>query len=283
VNLWLEVLGKRTDGYHEIETLMQTVGLADEIELGLRAEPGVDFACEPEVCPTPKNLAFRAARIVLERGGGRGAAGLSVRVRKRIPSGGGLGGGSSDAATVLLGACDLLGLRPGPDTLRDWAIELGSDVPFFLTGGAAWCRGRGEQVEPLAPRAQFWVLLHAPGLEVSTVEVYRALRLAGASRPGAGARAAWGGGTFAELEQTVFNRLEGTALERHPALGAAQKRLTEATGRPFRLSGSGSSLFSVFEKHEEAESALHRLESVGIGPLFLLPTLGSLEIRSGKE
>jgi len=283
VNLWLEVLGKRPDGYHEIETLMHTVDLADEIELRLLAEPGLQFACEPEVCPAAENLAFRAARTVLERSGEAASAGLSVRLRKRIPAGGGLGGGSSDAAATLLGACDLLGFRPEPETLRDWAAELGADVPFFLTGGAAWCRGRGDRVEPLAPRAGFWVLVHAPGLAVSTTGVYRALRLSGGARPGAAARAAWAGATFAGLEQTMFNRLEETALERHPALRAAQKRLTEATGRPFRLSGSGSSLFAVFEKHEEAENALHALESGGIGPLFLLPTLGSLEIRSGKE
>ncbi|MEW6747447.1 MAG: 4-(cytidine 5'-diphospho)-2-C-methyl-D-erythritol kinase [Planctomycetota bacterium] len=250
LNLFLEVLGKRADGYHEIETLMQTVDLADSVEIrltgrGIHLErQGIPVPCAPE-----EDLAARAARAFLEAA--PHPSGIEIRVLKRIPPGAGLGGGSSDGAAVLRALNRLCGEPLDATALSEMAASLGSDVPFFLIGGTAIARGRGERITPLddIPLPRF--LLALPHLHVSTASVYRNLRLTGATiavqsalwelRPG---NKLGGGAAF-------HNRLEDSVFEVEPRLARLKARLEEVARRRFTVTGSGSGLFSVLADEED--------------------------------
>jgi 4-diphosphocytidyl-2-C-methyl-D-erythritol kinase len=182
VNLSLELLGRRPDGYHELRSVMAPISLADDLELRLAAEPGVRLRVEGADLPAgPDNLVHRAAALVLDevRAAAAGAAhepaapGVEIRLVKRIPVGAGLGGGSSDAAGTLVGLDRLLGSPLGPARLARLALRLGADVPFFVGGRAALATGVGERLEPLPPLPTLWMVLVNPGFPVSTADVYR--------------------------------------------------------------------------------------------------------------
>ncbi|MBV8086725.1 MAG: 4-(cytidine 5'-diphospho)-2-C-methyl-D-erythritol kinase, partial [Chloroflexi bacterium] len=166
VNLSLEVLGRREDGYHELVSVFQTVSLYDE--LSLEASDSLTLACDVASLAGDDNLVLRAARL-LGRGG-------RFHLRKGIPMAGGMGGGSSDAALALRLLDALYGLRLPPQGLRDAAAALGSDVPFFLTGGTALVQGRGERVTPLPDLPMHWLAVLNPGVPLSTPTVFRGLR-----------------------------------------------------------------------------------------------------------
>src|SRR5579872_413219 len=170
LNLGLRVLYKRPDGYHELRTVFQTISLADALEISF--EPGKSTRIEMEGTPDiPDNLAERAARLVMDAGLKHGT--VRLKLRKNIPAGAGLGGGSSDAASVLLALPVLAGLRLSMDQLTGFAVKLGSDVPFFLYGGTALGLGRGEELYPLPDGPATRALLVAPNLHSSTAEAYR--------------------------------------------------------------------------------------------------------------
>jgi 4-diphosphocytidyl-2-C-methyl-D-erythritol kinase len=254
VNLFLRVLGRRADGFHELVTVLQTVDLCDELELRLRprrpglppGEPDVTLqllAAPPDVPAGPDNLAVRAAAAVLREAGAAGDVGLDVALAKRIPAGGGLAGGSSDAAAVLRGSNQLLG-RPLPGTtLARLAAALGSDVSFFLVGGTALCTGRGEVVEPIEPPAPFDVTLLMPAFGTSTAAVYAAWSRRAVSQPATappdttGLRAALADADAATLQRLFVNDLQDAARAVEPRLA----QLLDTTH--LNLSGSGSTLF----------------------------------------
>ncbi len=263
VNTFLAVTGRRDDGFHELVTVLQTVELCDELEVALRARrtdaaPGApDVTLEllgsgPGVPADARNLAVRAAEALLREAGAAGDVGVSIRLHKRIPAGGGLGGGSSDAAAVLA-ALDALLARPlGPSGLQRLAARLGSDVPFFLVGGTALCTGRGEIVTPIAPPAPHDVTLLMPPFGTSTAAVYGAFAPSGGARPPAPsldslAEMICGAGVEA-LAALHRNDLTSAARHVEPRLGA----LLDATG--LHLSGSGSTLFG-YGDHDAALQA----------------------------
>ena len=176
INLGLHIHHKRRDGYHELETLLQMVSLYDELELESLAS-GIELECGTPGIPTDDtNLAYRAAHLLQKtcKAGGRG---VRIRLKKKIPSGAGLGGGSGNAAGVLLGLNRLWDLKMSRSHLVSLAAELGSDVPFFLTAPCALGTGRGERLESLTPSPKFQVLLVFPGFPVSTSWVYQDLKL----------------------------------------------------------------------------------------------------------
>src|SRR3954463_10458644 len=172
INLDLRVLGKRPDGYHELRTIFQTVSLADTLDIGFTRGPRttIELTDSAEI---PDNLVARAARAAMDAMRITGA--VSMRLMKRIPMGAGLGGGSSDAAAVLLSLPVLAGRELSVETLCSLGQQLGSDVPFFLLGGAAAAIGRGTEVFPLADAGPQPGLIVAPGVHLSTAEAYRAL------------------------------------------------------------------------------------------------------------
>jgi 4-diphosphocytidyl-2-C-methyl-D-erythritol kinase len=260
VNLHLEVLGRRPDGYHELRTLFVAVGLFDELEL--EAAPRGDLALE--VVPSgavgagEDNLVMRAARA-LQRECGTDA-GARMRLRKSIPVAGGLGGGSSDAAGALVGLAALWNCAGAAPTLRRVAASLGADVPFFLVGGAAWGVGTGTEVCPLPDLPAWWVVL-LPGPEaIPTAAVYRELGagpLAGDSLPALADWVATGGALPIGL---CRNDLEPVVLRRWPE---ARERLAalRATGPAVAmLSGSGGTVFGLYRSREAAGEAGQALE-----------------------
>ncbi len=236
LNLWLEVLGRRPDGYHEIDSVLSEIDLVDTVRL----EAAAEISLTVEGLPAPAdetNLAWRAAAAL--------GVGARIHLVKRIPAGAGLGGGSSDAAAVLKGLVRLYGLTPGEGRLAELAASLGADVPFFLHGGTARCRGIGERVEPLAGGAGRRFLLAVPDLNMSTEAVYAALPagLTGETQnANVFSRRYFGktgsGGTF------HFNRLQAAAESLEPRLREVRTKAESLWGTPFTMSGSGSSYFS---------------------------------------
>jgi len=239
LNLFLEVTGRRPDGYHLLDSVFQAIDLCDTVELA-RADR-ISLSVEGGSAPSgPANLAWRAAE--------RLGVGASIRLVKRIPAGAGLGGGSSDAAAVLRGLNRLYGLKLPAEELRRHAVALGADVPFFLAGGLARCRGIGDEVEPLPDPPARRFLLVLPALETSTAAVYAALDA---------------GLTGNRLSATVyvrdyldsgkwgraprFNRLQAVAEALDPRLGGVREAAERRLGVRLTLTGSGSAYFAPAE------------------------------------
>lgn len=251
VNLWLKIKGKRADGFHELETVMEPLGLGDEIGME-RREGGIECECEgggADVGSGPSNLAWRAAAVYLDflkkKRGEEG--GVFIRLRKLVPSGAGLGGGSSDAASVLMGMQELYGGVAEERELVQMAGGLGSDVPFFLLGGGGICRGRGELIERRAGEWKGSVLLVKPPFPVSTP---------------------WAYGRYAEMiavgelsrderEGEIFrNDLEGAVFSKYLILRELKEWLARRKGAEgAMLCGSGSTVWGAFGEREAALAA----------------------------
>lgn len=260
INLGLEVLGRRPDGYHELRTIFQAVSISDRLLLR-RGHTGIRVRCPALPALGPDNLAHRAAELFFARSGVDG--GVAIDLEKRIPVAGGLGGGSSDAAAVLLGCCRLFGVDPGEERLRAWAAELGSDVPFFIAGGAALGTGRGEIIRELPPwRAPGEVLIQIPPAGLSTAEVFRRLdapRLTGGRRAFTILLALWREQDPRRFGAALFNDLEGPAFSLAPHLVGVKAALLESGACGAQLCGSGSSVAGLFESAAAADGARRRL------------------------
>jgi 4-diphosphocytidyl-2-C-methyl-D-erythritol kinase len=274
LNLYLEVLGDRPDGYHEIESIFHAItgeGEAGELrdELEVTASPAapaaIDFASDDPALPGCRdNLAYRAAEILMARA--RPGSGLRIRLRKGIPVGAGLGGGSSDAAAVLLAGSRVLGLDDRPEALAADAASLGSDVPFFLHGGTAVVKGRGEIVEPIALSGALHFVVVVPAVFVSTKAVYDALP-PGLTRPPGRPKIvleALERRSMRDVRVCLFNRLEPAIHEAFPEIHALQSRLRALARTDFRITGSGSGLFTITEDRKEAVALAKTLSRSGL-------------------
>jgi 4-diphosphocytidyl-2-C-methyl-D-erythritol kinase len=260
------VLGRRPDGYHEIESLFLPLDLADDVVLSVASAPRarVELSLHGEAGGVPGgrgNLAARAAARFLEAAGL--ARGVSIRLHKRVPAAAGLGGGSSDAAAVLRGLDGLLPGALGADALRELAVGLGADVPFFLDPRPSLVSGVGERCEPLRAPWPAWTLVLAnPGHPLPTAAVFRAFddavpARAASPRPLAElvGQAAGDTGALAEL---LENHLEPAALALCPAIAGLRERLRQAGALAVGLSGSGATVFGVFPGEARARAALRR-------------------------
>jgi 4-diphosphocytidyl-2-C-methyl-D-erythritol kinase len=281
INLSLRVLGRRADGYHDLDSIFHTVGLADEVRVE-DAPEGVALTCSDQALEGPDNLAARAALALLDHLGATGhrAAGRGVRIHleKRIPAGAGLGGGSSDAAAVLKGLNALWGLGFSPEILARIGAGVGSDVPFFVYGGAARVRGRGERVTPVAPWGRTWCLLLHPGVAVSTAAVYAAWdRARGASgltaRAGAPIMGPAPEGAESEVDSSAapVNDLEAAACQVAPEIGKALAALREAGGHEARMTGSGATVFCLAGSRAVLEETQRRLHPPPRWNLWITP------------
>jgi 4-diphosphocytidyl-2-C-methyl-D-erythritol kinase len=264
LNLSLKVLGRRADGFHELRTVFQTIALHDTIEFDFTPGRGLSVELDDEL-RIENNLVERAARSYCERAAVHGR--LRMRLAKRIPMGGGLGGGSSDAAAVLLALPALTGKTVEPADLHSMAAGLGSDVPFFLLGGTALGLGRGEELYPLPEAPSLPVLVLAPKVHVSTAEAYRLLE-----------RPAWtpgltsGPGSFklgvfqsfvrqAYRASEAENDFEAAVFRLHPELEEWRRKLERFGAHVARLTGSGAALFGVFPNRTNLQGALPRFRS----------------------
>jgi len=275
INLWLRVLGRREDGYHDIDTLFQAIDLADDVTVARVGGSGVDLDVRgAHLGPVEENLAYRAA--VAARAALGLQAGLRVSLVKRVPVGAGLGGGSSDAAAVLRCVAALVGAPRNEPRLVAAAGALGSDVPFFL-GDTSLARGtgRGEILEPLEALPPKDLVLVSPPVHVATGEAYRALSEA---RSGAGPRAGFqddGPGLAPEAPGPIFrsgdavaweamvrascNDFEPLTARRHPEVARALAGLRGAGAELVRMTGSGSSCFGLFSDSATARRAAEDL------------------------
>ena len=265
INLTLDVLGRRADGYHELLSIMQTIDLYDTLCLSLIDEPSVRIISTRSELNGEDNLAARAAQALRQRLAL--PQGVSIELDKRIPVAAGLGGGSSNAATVLLALQRWWQLPLTPQDLLTIATALGSDVPFFLTGGLALCAGRGESIRPLAPhwpQAMRWLLLLKPPIAVSTATVFRSLPASdytdgSHSRSVADALQA----QKAPQLEDLHNGLERGVLEHYPEVAQAREDLLKAGAAFVRLSGSGPTLFAPFPELSSATRTQQRLHAQG--------------------
>ena len=260
LNLDLRVLGRRPDGYHELRTVLQTISLCDTIDISYTPGRDTRITLEDEL-QIPENLVERAAALLMQEmhAGGR----VEMRLRKRIPMGGGLGGGSSDAAAVLLALPVLAGRAPALPRLLEIAARLGSDVPFFLLGGTAAGIGRGTEVFPLPDARALPGVVVSTGVAVSTREAYAALgpRLTIESEQNkivSFQSRLW---SAAELrsEQSGSNDFESVVLAQYPRLAAVKRRLQKLGASPAMMTGSGAALFGLFRTREDAARAIRSL------------------------
>jgi 4-diphosphocytidyl-2-C-methyl-D-erythritol kinase len=281
INLDLRVLGRRADGYHDLRTVFQTVSLADTLDIEFTPASATSIALHSSI-DIADNLVARAATLAMDAMKATGR--IEMRLVKRIPMGAGLGGGSSDAAAVLLALPVLAGRRVPLETLLALGACLGSDVPFFLLGGAAAGIGRGTELYPLPERPSAWGLIVAPGIHVSTAEAYRMLNRplldAGqALPPGSGDAGflqtseiadmissfqsfAWNVGDLSpEGPAAGRNDFEPAVFAKHPELKQFKEGLERSGARPAMLSGSGSALFGLYRGRPEAERALRSLRN----------------------
>ncbi len=259
INLFLEPLHKRTDGFHEILSVMHAIDFCDVISIAL-CQSGIEVECpHPDVPSGRENLVWRAAEAFASACGIE--PGVRITIAKQIPLGGGLGGGSSDAASVLTGMNELYGRRLDRARLAQVAATLGSDVSFFLWGGTALCRGRGERVEPLRPAPQFWVVLVVPPIHVSTKKVYETLRISLTTQhsPSMVLQSINRDDLFL-LFQSLHNGLEKTVLSTVPSLCRVWEEVV-AEGLPHpQLAGSGSTLYGVCRTEAGAADVSGRLQ-----------------------
>lgn len=280
INLCLEVVGRRPDGYHDLATIFQAVSLHDDVEVKLRDERGIRLDVEgADVPPGRDNLAWRAAQVYRQMR--KWPAGASIRLIKRIPLGAGLGGGSSDAAAVVLA---LREMDPAPldvAQVERLMAALGSDVPFFLTHGTAIGYGRGDDVAGLTDLPYCWIVLVKPQLSISTVAAYRMLKrrdLTDGTHAQAMAEAIDRGAELDEIAQHVHNAFARPLTERWPLFGELKRRLMDAGALTAEITGSGSVVFGLFRAHEEAKRAAEVLEAEGLWACVVEPMPAGAEI-----
>jgi 4-diphosphocytidyl-2-C-methyl-D-erythritol kinase len=262
INWTLDVLFKREDGYHELRTIYQTISLHDLIRITETAG-AIEVVCDdPQVPSDETNLAHKAATQIRDLLGTK--LGARIEIEKRIPVAAGLGGGSSNAAAVLLGLSRLWNFRPEEPDLVRIAARLGSDVPFFLIGGTALGVGRGEEVYSIEQAECEHLLLVNPGVTVSTAEAYGRL-----SRLTSQRSAAMMPFTFfaakgiRELSLAVTNDLEEVVLAAHPEIAEVKQRLLSLGARQAQMSGSGATVFGVFENMEMSRRAQSETRASG--------------------
>ncbi|HEX8136117.1 MAG TPA: 4-(cytidine 5'-diphospho)-2-C-methyl-D-erythritol kinase [Pyrinomonadaceae bacterium] len=265
INWALHVLGRRADNYHEISTIFQTVTLHDRLHLTVRSDERIEILCDvPGIPLDESNLVYGAALALRERYGVR--QGVRVRLEKRIPAGGGLGGGSSNAAVAMLGLAFLWGIETTAVELAELGARLGADVPFFFTGGTARGKGLGTEVSPLPDAGEVPLVIVTPGVKVLTAEAYKALSAPALTKDTGDimlsiSRA---DAQFPDLlPYHLHNDFERVVLRLEPEIERAKRALGEAGARISLLAGSGASVFGIFDNLEAQEHAVRQLRAQG--------------------
>ncbi|MBI5187120.1 MAG: 4-(cytidine 5'-diphospho)-2-C-methyl-D-erythritol kinase [Nitrospinae bacterium] len=259
INLALKITGKYPDGYHQLETILQRISLKDRIVLR-EARKGITVTSDSAAVPLDStNLACRAAEKIMARFGID--KGVDIHIEKKIPIGAGLGGGSSNAATVLRGLAQMWGLDAGREELSSLARELGADVPFFLYDNCARGFGRGDYLEPISTQCRWWVALIYPKIHISTAWVYGNFSMELTKN-----------GDYIkilqlyleenkreEIAEKLVNDLESVVFPAYPEIMGLKKDLLEQGASGALMSGSGSSVFGLFQDRSLAEKALKKL------------------------
>jgi 4-diphosphocytidyl-2-C-methyl-D-erythritol kinase len=279
INLGLRVRGRRPDGYHEISTVFQTVSLRDTLSFQAKTDGELEIVCSDPSIPTDdSNLVLRAASSLRERFGV--TQGALIELEKVIPAGGGLGGGSADAAVTLAALATLWEIETSAAELAEIGARLGADVPFFLTGGTALGTGTGTDIRSLEDAPKMHLAVVAPGVHVSTAEAYGALGAPALTKvePLVNLPVSRTEADFPDSLCGVWsNDFEAVVVRLYPEIGRAREGLAGAGARRVMLSGSGSSVFGVFESKGEAARARETLESESGWEVFACETLTRAE------
>jgi len=258
LNLRLEVLGKRPDGYHDLWSIFHLISLHDELEFEPLENGRIVLSCDNQHLPVnEKNLVVKAARLLQGSFGSKEKGlsqddrlpGANITLTKNIPIGAGLGGGSSDAAAALLGLSKLWGMELSDLELHRLALELGSDVPYFLTGGTALVTGRGENIEPLTWKQDYHFVIVYPGFGVSTAWAYKNLKISLTKGPGFSKMIGNDlslGPDPEQLAKSLGNDLENAVIPSHPQIEQVKQQLVKSGALGALMSGSGSSVFGIF-------------------------------------
>ena len=257
INLTLDVLGKREDGYHEIESIMTRISLYDEVSLLVEDGEGLEVISTGFAPSGEGNIAYKAAVAMLNRYSGR--VRVRIEITKNIPVAAGLGGGSGNAATVLVGLNQMLGLSLSRDELMEIGLQLGADVPFFIFERPAIARGIGERLEEIQ-LPKLWFVLVNPNIPLSTADVYRGLNLKiGLTKKGFGINMPNSFNGVEGIVELLHNDLEEVALRLHPEIGIVKDSVLSSGALRALMSGSGGTVFGLFEDRKAAESALRHL------------------------
>ena len=269
VNLFLEILGKRDDGYHEIETIMQEIDLADSLQFE-ETQEGVTLECNDKNIPANQdNLVCKAANLILEECGIK--KGVLINLEKNIPVGAGLGGGSSDAATTLKALNSLWKVGLNNEELMGFAAKLGSDIPFFINGKTALCRGRGELITPVEVRNRMDYIILFPRVHISTETIYKNLKidLTKKRKDVSFFLAALKYSEVAGISKLLFNRLEEIIFATYPDLLQVKSTLESFDFCGLSISGSGSAFFGLCNDRHQAGVIKSKIELSGMGNVFV--------------
>ncbi|MCM3768412.1 4-(cytidine 5'-diphospho)-2-C-methyl-D-erythritol kinase [Neobacillus niacini] len=255
INLALDVLHKRPDGYHEVEMIMTTIDLADRVELTLLQEDKIHILSHNRYVPDDhRNLAYQAAQLL--KGRFNVKQGVTISIEKTIPVAAGLAGGSSDAAAALRGLNKLWDLGLTLDELAEIGSEIGSDVSFCVYGGTALAKGRGEMITELPAPPTCWVILAKPFIGVSTADVYRQLNLSGMHHPNIGKMIeAINHNDYQRVCGNVGNVLEDVTLKLHPEVAQIKEQMKRFGADAVLMSGSGPTVFGLVQH----DSRMHRI------------------------
>jgi 4-diphosphocytidyl-2-C-methyl-D-erythritol kinase len=279
INLHLQVVGRRVDGFHDLCTVFQTISLYDTIEV--RPAHAIEMTCNDLRIPADgSNLVIRAARMLCEAYDVK--CGAEIHLEKRIPAPGGLGGGSSNAAVTLLALSKLWRLDIGPEELHPLAERLGSDVPFFLYGGTALGMGRGEAIEPITEFTENQVLVVSPNVSVATKDAFKRLNLATLTKQEAKRRLQICRSDLesADFQYTAFkNDFEITVFAAYPEVERVKSTLLDLGAERAMLSGTGGSVFAVFDKEETRQTAMKALDREVNWRMFAVATISRDEYR----
>ncbi len=269
INLGLDVTGKRTDGYHEVRMIMQTVEVHDVLEVERTEGPGIVITSDRDDLPSGgDNLIHKAAKLIMEERGVKG--GIKVHLTKNIPVAAGLAGGSSDAAATLKAVNILYDLGLSDEELMKLGVCIGADVPYCIMGGTALCEGIGEKLTPLPASPECRVLLAKPDIGISTAYVYKNLRLDKVDHPDIDAiRCGIENGDIGEVARNLGNVLESVTAEENPVIGNI-KEIMSKDALAVLMSGSGPTVFGLFADEAGINRAYSKLMASGLAPeLFI--------------
>lgn len=262
INLGLDVLRKRPDGYHEVKMIMQSIDLHDDLELEETEEEGIHLTCSVEELPADgSNLIWKAAELLMKEKEVKN--GVKIHLTKRIPMAAGMAGGSADAAATMLAVNELFSLGFTKKELMDRAVRIGADVPYCIMGGTALSEGIGEILSPLPDMPDCWILIAKPDIDVPTAFVYKNLRAAELTwHPDIdGMMQALKDGSLEGITERLGNVLETVTIPAHPVIHEIKELMLQSGAMNALMSGSGPTVFGIFNAYEKAEAARARMEA----------------------
>ena len=264
INLGLDVLGKREDGYHEVRMIMQTIRMYDQLDMRKSVEPGIHLTTNKKYIPVDENnLVWRAAKLMMDTCGI--IEGVSIHLHKVTPVAAGMAGGSSDAAATLVGMNRLFHCGLSKEKLMELGVQIGADVPYCVLRGTALAEGIGEKLTVLPPMPDCWILIGKPGISVSTKYVYTTLDLnTDTVHPDIdGMKKALEDGNLYGITERMGNVLQDVTIPAYPEVERIKEQMKALGAVNAMMSGSGPTVFGIFDNEEKAQKACQKLRESG--------------------